>query len=180
MILTVITVWDFRTSGQANNLRQNAVELSANIRRAQTLSQSGGTVSVCLGTTTKCPPTPVGCDCQKITPSGGFGLNVSGVGATEYAIFADMASVGFPDGDGLYNSADDVIVDEGPVGLTDQVSFCSVSTNVVTFKPPRGNVVQSGVHTYFLKHNAISNTFRKITLNSLSGLIEEGSSTTCS
>ncbi len=176
MILTVITVWDFRTSGQSNNLRQDAVGLSANLRRAQTLSQSGGTVSVCLDApATKCQ-IDFDCTsgtCTKITPLGGFGISAVN-GTTEYTLFADMND------DGAYAVTDDVLVDEGSIKLTDQVSFCSVSTNTLTFEPPRGNVIQTGVHTYFLKHNAVSNTFRKITLNSLSGLIEEGASSTCS
>lgn len=176
-LLMAVTVWDFRTSGQANELRQNAVVFAQNLRRVQTLSQSGGTVTVC----TEAPGNvvcdlaspPVGCTCSKVVPPGGFGVHVGGAGATEYSLFADM------DEDKAFSSAADVTVNDGTITLDRKISFCRVTANDITFIPLRGAVSGSGTYEYHLQHNAINNSFPKVTVNQASGQVQEESSAAC-
>lgn len=179
VFLTTFTVFGFRGAGYANNLRQAAQEMIANVRRAQTLTQSAATAST------------------GAVPAGGFGITSSpSSDDTRYSLFADL------DGSNTFSASDVRVVSED-ITLRDNTYIVSQSLDpadtatklYVLFTPPRGSVevewykeTDSSYHiakgsvltvTYCLGHKQLTNVFRKITVIPATGQIQEQGATSC-
>ncbi len=185
MFLATITAFGFRGVGQANSLRQAAAELVANLRRAQTLAQTGATVTLCRGLVpVKLCSSSTDCGggfCDDVrVPKNGYGVVLgSSPPSTTYLLYAELSD---PADD--YQVDTDVIINQGTMTMTKDTSISGATALAMLFKPPRGEAQTSSggaltSHTYCVKHSALPSLARKVTVLG-SGQIQEESDSSCS
>lgn len=184
VFITSIVVFGFRGAGQANDLRQSAAALVADVRRIQTLTQSRATVTLCrnqfprkLCTSSSDCNFVVQCN-EIVFPAGGYGLNAV-ASSSQYSIFADLATVTNPAGDGVYTANDDVIISAGTVTMPSGTRLLSLSKTDVTFDPVRATPIQADPIYYCLEHQDIAGRAWKVTVLKASGQVQEQAVTSC-
>lgn len=185
VFITSIVVFGFRGAGRANDLRQSAAALVADVRRIQTLTQSRATVTLCRNQFPRklCNSGPSDCNfgvpCDEtVFPTGGYGLNAV-ASSSQYSIFADLATVTNPAGDGVYNANDDVIISAGTVTMPSGTRLLSLSKTDVTFDPVRATPIQADPIYYCLEHQNIAGRAWKVTVLKASGQVQEQAVTSC-
>jgi type II secretory pathway pseudopilin PulG len=185
VFLTTIVVFGFRGAGQANDVRQSAAELVANLRRLQTLAQSGAAVSVCSDYSTNarvCSVDPDcgvggGLSCLSVLPAGGFGVYVSAAPISTYSLFADLNN------DGTWLATRDVLIEGGSVSMLSGTRLSALmlpDPTSVTFAPPRGSLRGNPTpDPYFCVGHDRLNVVRKVSIKSITGQIDETAVTVC-
>lgn len=176
VFLTTVVVFGFRGAGQANNLRQNAAELVANLRRAQSLAQTGAVVNVCSDwaagirsctTDANCAPASCG-----VVPQDGFGIQINNADPTKYKLFASLNT--------NHSSAFYYTIEGGDVTMVDQGHFGAYQNDIIIFQRPRGTVFSGAPDPYFCVVNDNLNIVRKVTVKTITGQIEESAVAVCS
>lgn len=176
--LTTILLFGFRGAGQANNLRQSAAELMANLRRVQTLAQGSSSVTLCEvdNPPRRCTSSaectfPNQCN-NVVVPTGGYGLDVAGANATTYTLFADLNDYQ------SYTAASDVIIEQGSVVLRDSTSIANGPVTI-TFSPLTGSVRNAGTTTFCVRHEGLTNVIRRLRVIGATSQIVEDVVDTC-
>lgn len=186
VFLTTVTVFSFRGVGFANSIRSNGSLVVSSLRQIQAKAIAGTSIQLCENNQTHVCRTNFDCDpsgivvCNApIVPAGGYGFRTASTAATSFDLFANLQATGVS-GNDIYDPTNDAIIENGSVSLTDKTKV--MQAVVIFFSPLTGKIATTppGVPLNFcVGSDSVSNVFRVVTVNSITGLIDDNGATSC-